>query len=143
LALPPTADFARVPRHIRSWSCLLLALLLVLGHSAGVQALAWAGMLLERSAERPLHEAIRSTFDGSEPCAICHLAADLRLAEQGAPLRDDRGPAIKTVKNDFLPSGGLTILPAVPPQAWRPGAAALPALPLTRNPAPEPPPPRA
>ncbi|RYD28206.1 MAG: hypothetical protein EOP86_23420 [Verrucomicrobiaceae bacterium] len=51
---------------------LLLLFLRLLGGDGGVlQAVAWAGMLVSRTAESGMATAVQTTFDGEHPCALC------------------------------------------------------------------------
>ena len=98
----------RPPRHL----ALLLAVMLLSGHAAGLQLVAWSGMLLTRVQSMPVAQAVVSTFDGSDPCRICrvvdvlqgdhapaapkvdHPAPHLALAEAVVQPEADRVPAV-------------------------------------------------
>jgi len=111
-------DATIVRRHSRHWSILALILALVCGQSAGVQLVAWAGMLATRLATTSVSEAVASTFDGSSPCALCCMAAALdRHGGHGDAAKGDPRLPTKVVKQDML----LTSMPqldaaAVPQQ---------------------------
>ena len=57
----------------------ILALLLISGHTAGLQLVAWSGMFVDRLATAPTAmQALVSTVDGTRPCALCRVVADLQ-----------------------------------------------------------------
>lgn len=60
---------------------LLLAVLLQ-GPAMLTQELAWARMLVEYSAERGVVRGVVETFDGEHPCAMCHQAQQMRVAQR-------------------------------------------------------------
>ncbi len=47
-----------------------------------LQGLAWANMIHEYSQMVPLKEAVRMTFSGEYPCAICKAIAEKKNSEQ-------------------------------------------------------------
>jgi hypothetical protein len=49
---------------------------------AWLQAVAWAGMLINYSLADGLVTAVSKTFDGKHPCPLCHLVAKGKKAEQ-------------------------------------------------------------
>ena len=67
------------------WFVLLLAVLLISGHTAGLQVVAWIGMTVERAQTMPFAEALRSSLDGSQPCGICRAVVDLAGEAPQAP----------------------------------------------------------
>jgi hypothetical protein len=104
----------------RSVLALILALMLVSGHYAGLQLLAWSGMLAARVQTRTLGDAVRSTFDGSEPCRLCqavtaleamdHAADQDRNAAPGKPAK----PGQQDPTPELMPGTGWSPLPAAP-----------------------------
>ena len=38
-----------------------------------LQSVAWASMLVERTAQSDWREAVRTTFDGQHPCQLCRV----------------------------------------------------------------------
>lgn len=142
------SSFARVsaPRH--RWSSLALVLVLTLGHSAGMQVVAWASMLVSRVATESVSQAVLSTFDGSAPCDLCIIASALGDAERSPalPVGDDGNPRLpmKVVKPDLMPA---VVLPVFELAEARETAVMLMILAQTSPPGcvltPEPPPPRA
>jgi hypothetical protein len=103
---------------VRSAIALVLAVALLGGHLAALQAVGWAGMLIERMPSRGVVAAVTSTFSGAEPCDVCTVVQDARDR--------DRAPSgVPTV---------CTVLPARPRPADT-GASGL-------RPAPDLPPPR-
>jgi hypothetical protein len=125
---------------MRRACAILLACLLLSGHAAGLQLLAWASMFAARVGTAPsISAALVSTVDGSDPCALCHAAADLAVDQDPATKPD---PAGKLGKK---PDGGQVRVVELPanlvvraghswPQAM--------AEPLSHIPDIEPPPPR-
>lgn len=61
----------------------ILALLLVSGHTAGLQLVAWSGMFIDRMSTAPtVMQALISTVDGTRPCALCRAVVDLQDHDQ-------------------------------------------------------------
>jgi hypothetical protein len=87
---------------VRRCGALAIAVLLVVGHAAGMQAIAWMGMFIERVQTQSVGDAIVSTFDGSRPCGLCQAAQAFAAAEAHAdqdpgkaPAKQDPAPALK------------------------------------------------
>lgn len=126
----------------RSSCAVILAIVLAGGHIAGLQVVAWTGMLLSRSASQGFERAMATTFDGQHPCSMCRAvsrladaaprdAAGVPPAKPDAAVKPpDLAPA--TAIASELPSGDWTRL-ILPPVAA--GSA-------QHTPQPEPPPPR-
>jgi hypothetical protein len=70
----------------RTISLLLVALLLN-GHWAALQSVAWARMLAERVKTMCVNEAVTSTFDGEHPCAMCVAIQKAKAAERSEEAR--------------------------------------------------------
>jgi len=51
-------------------------------HWVALQSVAWTTMLFEYSKHAPLCQAIAHTFDGSHPCALCHLVTTGKKSEK-------------------------------------------------------------
>jgi hypothetical protein len=51
-------------------------------HWCFLQSVAWVGMVVTYSQDRPLGEALARTFDGSHPCALCKEIAKGRQTEK-------------------------------------------------------------
>jgi len=70
---------------------LFVALWLTGGQSMVMQVTAWSGMLVSRSFESSLKEAVVTTFDGQHPCAMCtaikHVQKDREDPQAPAPLK--------------------------------------------------------
>ena len=61
----------------------VLVLVLTLGlHWALLQTLAWTGMIIAYSQENPFRDAVRMTFDGEHPCAMCKTIKQGRSEER-------------------------------------------------------------
>jgi hypothetical protein len=61
----------------------VLALLALHGaHWAGLQAFAWSRMLIDYSQQGTLLTALDKTFNGQNPCALCHKVREGTAADQ-------------------------------------------------------------
>ena len=61
---------------------IVLALASSIGlHWAFLQAVAWAGMVITYSQDRPVTEAVSETFDGQHPCKLCKQIAKEKQKE--------------------------------------------------------------
>ena len=63
----------------------LIAVLLIVslgGHWAFLQSVAWASMVIDYSKDAPLSVAVAKTFDGKNPCNLCHLVKRGQESEQ-------------------------------------------------------------
>jgi len=63
---------------------IVLALASSIGlHWAFLQAVAWTGMVISYSQDRPVTEAVSDTFDGNHPCKLCkEIATDKRTEKK-------------------------------------------------------------
>lgn len=52
------------------------------GHWALLQSVAWTQMLVERTQQASFGEAVKTTFDGAHPCAMCKRITDGKQKEQ-------------------------------------------------------------
>lgn len=52
------------------------------GHWGVLQAIAWAGMLKDYTAEKGLVEGIVDTFNGERPCPLCKRIGELQHQEE-------------------------------------------------------------
>jgi len=52
-----------------------------------LQMTAWTGMVVVRSQDRSVAEAVETTFDGKHPCRLCH-AIDAGQEEEKKPERE-------------------------------------------------------
>jgi hypothetical protein len=69
---------ARVPKLL-----VVLALASSIGlHWAFLQVVAWTGMMISYSQDRPVTEAVSDTFDGQHPCKLCKQIAKGKQAEK-------------------------------------------------------------
>ena len=62
-------------------TALVLALILGL-HWAALQSAAWVSMIVRYAEHETFATAVRMTFDGRHPCALCRLVADGKESEQ-------------------------------------------------------------
>ncbi len=69
-------------------------------HWALLQTVAWAGMVAHYSQNAPIATALRSTFDGQHPCALCTIVKAGKAAEK----HSDQAPAdwIKKLEVNYL-----------------------------------------
>jgi hypothetical protein len=59
------------------------ALILVIGgHWALLQSVAWIGMTINNSQTLPLKQALIKTFDGKHPCTLCKFVAHGKKSEK-------------------------------------------------------------
>jgi hypothetical protein len=77
-------------RHILTIAC---ALYLSGAHWMVLQMTAWTGMLVSRSADAGMTEAVETTFDGEHPCAMC--MAITKAQEQEKKQEEQRLPDVK------------------------------------------------
>lgn len=59
-----------------------MALWLSGNHWMVLQVTAWSGMIVSRSMEKGVSEAIATTFDGEHPCTLCQVIHDAQDEEQ-------------------------------------------------------------
>jgi len=129
-------------RRSRAWIAVTLACALVSGHTAGLQLIAWAGMLVSRVQTSSVEQAVRSTFDGSDPCHLCLAVSALKAAEGQADT--DKAPA-KPIKKDVTPELMPGLLLSMPVAAIAPPlrrALSDGDIPMSATVALDPPPPR-
>ncbi len=123
----------------RRFTILALTAVLLGGNAAVVQVVAWGSMLCEHMQRMEVRAAIAATFDGSASCHLCRAAASLR----GDPSPVMPPQLAKLVKKADAPLSGpiVLILAGRAEVGLPPWPMASP--PPGRDPAPEPPPPRA
>ena len=73
----------RLRRALTTTLALLMALWLSGNHWMVLQVTVWSGMILSRSMEKGVSEAIFTTFDGEHPCPLCRIISDAQDEEQG------------------------------------------------------------
>ena len=112
----------------------VLLLLVAGGHLSVLQSVAWTTMLLNNLSRAPLTEAIKRTFDGSRPCAMCKAIAAQKEAGKKVNYAKD------VLKLEFPPAAKARIPKASEPFQMTSLASDF-AHPLTPQP-PTPPPPR-
>jgi hypothetical protein len=115
----------------------VLMVCLSLGMHRGVlQTVAWARMLADFAAERPLLEAVEMTFDGEHPCELCRMAQEKDPASSPLPTTG-ASPAKKLLAVVCEASVPLFSPPGRTPQRSEPACVS-----PERHHAPEKPPPR-
>ena len=119
---------ARLPRLL-----IALALASSIGlHWAFLQSVAWIGMMISYSADRPVTEAISDTFDGQHPCKLCKQIAKGKQSEKKSEFQ------LKLGKVKFAYARVAFVFSA-PPLLWEAAASNESADLLTHSP-PVPPP---
>ncbi|MDB6136608.1 MAG: hypothetical protein JWM59_4851 [Verrucomicrobiales bacterium] len=90
---------------------LLLLFLRLLGGDGGVlQAVAWAGMVVSRTAESGMATAVQTTFDGEHPCALCTaIQKSEKSTEPKAPVPLPDNFLAKLKLKDVLQSTDLPV----------------------------------
>jgi len=86
---------------------LCCALYLSGAHWMVLQTTAWTCMLLSRSVNNSLTEAVKSTFDGQHPCPMCSAIADGKQSEKRSQKEFDVLKKIGDVK--FLDCLAVTV----------------------------------
>lgn len=67
-----------------------------------LQSVAWASMLVERSAQSDWRQAVRTTFDGQHPCHLCRVVQSAQAED------DDTSGITKVPRLELRSDGGLT-----------------------------------
>ena len=92
---------------------------LISGHWALLQSVAWVGMAYSYAQEDSLDVALRKTFDGQHPCKLC------KAVREGKQTERKQHALVADIKIDFfldrqtaplLPSSVTVELPVVPDQ---------------------------
>jgi hypothetical protein len=73
-------------KPVRLYAFRVLAVICALhvsgAHWLALQAVAWTGMLVARTQQGSVQEAVRTTFDGDHPCPLCHVVEEGRRQQQ-------------------------------------------------------------
>lgn len=80
---------------------LTLLLMLIGGHVAGLQLVAWSTMFVERVQYQGFYQAIEETLSGQYACRICKAVVQLQDDAQGNPAGTPKGkqdPSLKIIK---------------------------------------------
>jgi len=118
----------RLPRIL-----IVLALAGSIGlHWSFLQVVAWTGMLITYSHDRPVTEAVSDTFDGQHPCKLCKQIAKGKRTETRSTFQ------FESSKVKFA-HAAVTIVYSTPPLLWEMAALDEAAALLTHSP-PIPPP---
>lgn len=72
----------------RRFIAFMLAAVLLGGHWAALQSIAWAGMLVARLQVMSVKKAIETTFDGDHPCSMCKAIKKAKSSEQEQQKQD-------------------------------------------------------
>jgi len=68
-------------RHTKAIAVVILVLTLGL-HWAFLQSVAWVTMFVRYAQQTTLQQALAQTFDGKNPCAICHLVENGKKSDE-------------------------------------------------------------
>lgn len=61
----------------------IIALCSAIGvHWLALQSVAWTAMILQNTKQVSFCEAVKRTFDGAHPCALCHVVNKGKASEQ-------------------------------------------------------------
>jgi hypothetical protein len=71
-----------VLKRLSKFAVSLALVMVVGGHWAVLQSVAWVGMTIEFSRTQPIEKAIQKTLDGQHPCNLCHFVAEGKKAER-------------------------------------------------------------
>jgi len=115
------------------WLAVVSLTVVLGGHWAILQSVAWVTMVAGYSHTSPLKEALVKTFDGKHPCPICQFVANGKKSEQKQETRK-----LMTKLDLFLAASS----PGLCPPAREPLRFARARSAAVRNAAPPTPPPR-
>jgi hypothetical protein len=107
-----------MPSRARRCSALAIVILLTIGHSAGMQSIAWVGMFIDRVQTHSIGDALISIIDGSRPCPLCKIARSLAVVEADGVISSGMGD-LKAPLKLAPPSPQLWLIaaPILPPLA--------------------------
>ncbi len=105
-----------MPSRAHRCSALAIVLLMTIGHSAGMQSIAWVSMFIDRVQTHSAGAALISILDGSRPCSLCKVARSLAAVE-----------AVGVIAGKGMVKAPLKLAPPAP-QLWLIEAPGLPAL---------------
>jgi len=103
-----------MPSRTRRCSALAIVLLLAIGHSAGMQTIAWVGMFIDRVQTHSVGDALISILDGSRPCPLCKFAHSLAAVEADGVIGCADGKGALKAPLKLAPSSPQLWLIAVP-----------------------------
>ena len=108
-----------MPSRARRCSALAIVMLLTIGHSAGMQSIAWIGMFIDRVQTHSIGDALISIIDGSRPCPLCKIARSLAVVEADGVISSGGKGALKAPLKLAPPSPQLWLIaaPGMPPLA--------------------------
>jgi hypothetical protein len=93
-----------MPTRARRCSALALVLLMTIGHSAGIQTIAWVGMFIDRVQTHSVGDALISILDGTRPCSLCKVAHSLAAVEGDGVLGSGNATGALKVPLKLAPS---------------------------------------
>jgi hypothetical protein len=71
-----------VLKRLSRFAVVLALVMVVGGHWALLQSVAWVGMTIEFSRTERIDKAIQKTLDGQHPCNLCHFVAEGKKSER-------------------------------------------------------------
>lgn len=96
------------------------ALYLSGAHWVALQTTAWTGMLISRTLDTSVSEAVESTFDGQHPCRVCKAISSGKQTEERSQHEYDLLKKVGDLKFvDVLPLT-VSIPPPTVETAWCP-----------------------
>ncbi|OAI55883.1 hypothetical protein AYO49_05105 [Verrucomicrobiaceae bacterium SCGC AG-212-N21] len=130
---------SRLRKTCTSALALFMGLWLSGGHWMLLQVTAWSGMMVTRTVEMGVGEALETTFSGESPCALCMaVQAGQEKENSSVPQQTKDGGKLKL---EVTLSGGIVALVPPPPLAQAHAQEMTPAV-VTSQPEPPVPPPR-
>jgi hypothetical protein len=133
-----------VPSRFRKTCTSALALFMGLclsgGHWMLLQVTAWSGMMVTRSVEVGVSEALETTFSGEKPCPLCMAVKAGQESDNSSSPAPNKSAG--KLKLEATLSGGLVVVTPPPPLAQCKWQEKDPAL-VSWQPEPLVPPPRA
>ena len=85
--MPDSYIVGRVNRRLLQLSVAAMLVLAVGGHWVLLQSVAWVRMTVSFSQSAPLDQALRMTFGGEHPCALCKAVKHGKQSERGTDRR--------------------------------------------------------
>jgi hypothetical protein len=101
---------------MRRICAIILACLLISGHAAGLQVLAWTGMFADNLARMTVTEAFDATFSPKPTCRICRAVAVIQtdLIQVNAGVKKEPATFKATPKPDLSVAIDLVLPSSVP-----------------------------
>jgi hypothetical protein len=84
---PPREQIARVFVRVSKFFVVLALVMVIGGHWALLQSVAWVGMAVNFSKKDSFTTALQKTFDGKHPCPLCKLVKAGKASEKKQDLQ--------------------------------------------------------